>query len=164
MPNKKNWKGTVGQRFWQSIDRSKGYASCWEWKGAKNKDGYGQIQVNGRLIGAHRAAYELYRKPVPAGMYVLHVCDNRACANPSHLFLGTHADNMADKVNKGRHVAPKGEAHGCAKLNARDVGDIKKRLQAGESNKSIAAIYGVSGAAVSKIKTGRKWRHVEAAA
>ena len=165
MPNKKNWRGTVGQRFWRSIDRSKGYASCWEWKGAKNKDGYGQIQVNGKLIGAHRAAYELYRKPVPAGMSVLHACDNRACANPSHLFLGTHADNMADKLNKGRHVAPKGEAHGCAKLTEADVIAIKKRLAGGrESQEAIAVDYGVSRAAVSKIRTGRKWRHIEVAA
>ena len=159
------YKGTVGQRFWQKIDRSKGYSACWEWKGAKNRGGSGRIQVNGRAVLAHRVAYELYRKPIPAGMCVLHACDNPACANPSHLFLGTNADNMADKMNKGRHVAPKGEAHGRAKLTKADVVAIKKRLAAGhESQKAIGADYGVGQQQISRIKAGRKWRHIEVAA
>ena len=162
MPPVRGYKGTVGQRFWQKVDRSKGYSACWEWTGGKNKIGYGQISVNGRHTGAHRVAYELYRKPIPAGMCVLHVCDNRACVNPSHLFLGTMADNMADKVMKDRQT--KGEAVSGAKLSEANVVAIKKRLTAGrESQKAIGADYGVTQALISDIKTGKNWRHVEAA-
>ena len=156
-------KGTVGQRFWRSIDRSKGYSACWEWTGTKDYKGYGRIKVNGRALRAHRVAYELYRKPIPAGMSVLHACDNPACANPSHLFLGTPADNSADMVKKDRQA--KGEANSSAKLTEADVIAIKKRLAAGgETQRSVAADYGVDQSLISYIKTGRKWRHIEAAA
>ena len=80
--------------------------SCWEWTGAQFANGYGAFQVNGKTVRAHRFAWELAHGPIPEGIRVLHHCDNRLCCRPDHLFLGTDADNAADKIAKGRDRRP----------------------------------------------------------
>jgi hypothetical protein len=83
---------------------------CLLWAGITDIDGYGIIHsgtCKGRNLRAHRVAWELTNGPIPAGMHVLHRCDNRPCIEPSHLFLGTQADNMADKKAKGRSSYPR---------------------------------------------------------
>ena len=81
-----------------SIDEN----GCWNWKGGLSGCGYGYITFEGKKQGAHRVSYKLFNGPIPKNMLVLHKCDNRACINPDHLFLGTHQDNMDDMWEKGR--------------------------------------------------------------
>lgn len=82
-------------------------SGCWQWTGAKLK-GYGLIRVKSGEPPrrAHRVSWQLFRGPIPAGLHVLHWCDNPSCVQPFHLFLGTHQDNMRDRDAKGRGVLP----------------------------------------------------------
>ena len=77
---------------------------CWNWIGAKFQKGYGQFWIPEykRKIKAHRFSWIIHKGKIPNDLYVLHHCDNRLCINPDHLFLGTHADNVSDKMKKGR--------------------------------------------------------------
>ena len=127
---------------------------CWEWTASQNPDGYGQFKLNGRREKAHRVAHVLYIGEIPKGMCVLHRCDNPSCVNPEHLFLGTHADNVKDKVAKGR--AAKGEKNGRAKLTKEAVLHIRKRTML---QREYARLYGVDQTTVSKIQLGKKWSH-----
>ncbi len=95
-------------RFWAKVDRSG--PGCWPWMGAHNPRGYGNFAIGDMTVRASRMAWELSFGPIPDGLWVLHTCDNPPCCNPAHLFLGTHAANMADMKAKGR--APGGNAVG----------------------------------------------------
>lgn len=132
---------------------------CLEWQGNRlAKMGYGQISVNGRVIGVHRYAWERANGPVPLGLMVLHRCDNPPCCNVSHLFLGTNADNMADRKAKGRYAnVARGSGSAQAKLTEAQVLSIRGDLR---RHAEIAAGYGVTVSAVSAIKTRRNWTHV----
>ena len=85
---------------------------CWIWMVGANKQGYGLFWADGRPTRAHRFAYAKYVGPIPDGLHVLHRCDVPSCVNPAHLFLGTNADNVADREIKGRGNPPYGERHG----------------------------------------------------
>ena len=78
-------------------------SGCWEWQRATFKSGYGAINVNGRIAYAHRVSFELFVGPIVDGAFVMHACDNRICVNPTHLLLGSPADNVQDMMAKGRN-------------------------------------------------------------
>lgn len=152
---------TKEERFWSKVDKSPGHGpqgDCWLWIGAVLPDGYGHFKDGGKSRGAHVVSYELANGPLSSGMNGLHRCDFRTCVNPAHIFAGTHQDNMADMVAKGRASAPKGEEHHDAKLTADQVRAI--RLDS-RSQRVIAENYGVTQGAIAHIKTRRSWRHID---
>lgn len=137
---------------------------CWEWTGRVNSRGYGRLLVGGargKLHLAHRLAYEMQHGPIPMGMSVCHACDNPRCVRESHLFLGTHQDNMKDKELKGRGNHARGESSGAAKLRSEDVLQIRAMAARGETSRSIAPLFGVSHTAVINILRGRTWCSVK---
>src|SRR4029077_19707477 len=103
----------LDDRFWTKVRRGND-GECWEWTAYKSPKGYGRFQVGG-IVGprfAHRLSYEAHIGRIPEGLFVLHRCDNPACVNPDHLWLGSKADNNRDMTDKGRRRSnpPKGEA------------------------------------------------------
>lgn len=132
-------------------------SGCWLWSGCWTSGGYGSMTVKGRGLRSHRWAWELTHGPIPAGMVLLHRCDTPACCNPSHLRVGTHSENVSDKVAKGRHAI--GSAQGAARLTESIVADLR---QSGESNRALAKRYGVDKSVISRARSGRTWAHVSA--
>lgn len=75
---------------------------CWKWLASKDRDGYGNFKIDGKVFRAHRISFELFNGEIPPGKLVCHTCDTPNCVNPDHLFLGTDLDNSNDKIAKGR--------------------------------------------------------------
>lgn len=132
-------------------------SGCWLWTGAVDKNGYGKLTVKYRDARAHRESYELHNGPIPDGLVVCHKCDVPACINPDHLFLGTHAENIADRDAKGRHVPSYGVDNGMAKLDPEKV--LAIRASSG-SQRQIGVQFGVCQQNVSQIKRNTRWAHV----
>lgn len=131
------------------------FSGCIEW-GAGKSSGYGRLRISGRMKFAHREAYELHYGAIPNCFHVLHRCDNPACINPEHLFLGTHADNMADKSQKERQA--RGEGNGIAKLSEADV--LAIRQAGGVTQRALAREYGVNQAQIWRIQNRKQWKHL----
>lgn len=131
---------------------------CWEWPGPLRKDGYVQTTCQGKHRFVHRIAYEFAYGPIPPGLSVCHKCDNRACARPDHLFVGTQFDNMADCVAKGRRTTIRGEAHYKARLTLEDVLEIRRAYKEdGVTQKELAVRFCVGQAHISSIVRGKAW-------
>lgn len=153
-------KKPVEERFWAKVDK-RGPNECWKWTAAKMFTGYGEFRVDGKMLYAHRVSWELHNGPIPGGMCVLHICDNRACVNPAHLWFGTYADNMQDMERKGRCAHPHGEANGKAKFTRGEVRGIRRLLALGLSQRAIARKHNVGHSAIWSIKIGRTWGWLE---
>jgi hypothetical protein len=140
-------------RFWSYV-RKGDPDECWEWIGHIHPGrGYGQFSFAKVQIRAHRTSWLIHRGVIPAHLYVLHKCDNRKCVNPDHLFLGTNAENHADKARKERVAG----FYGKCKLTA----DLVRQIRAGErSDREWAREIGVHPTTIAAARTGKKWRHV----
>ena len=154
-------KTPIEVRFWSRVQKTD---DCWLWTGFRMKNGYGTIGsghgANKRTV--HRLSYELANGPIPDGLLVCHKCDVRNCVRPDHLFLGTHADNMADASAKGRtnRSGMPGSKNGRAKLTEDDVRNIMSKLNSGVSCTDLARYHKVSKYTISHIACGHTWTHV----
>ena len=141
----------MSSKFWDRVDR-RGPDECWLWVGPTHGSGYGAFRLKGGpSINAHRVAYILTHGEIPSGLLVCHACDTPLCCNPAHLWLGTNADNVADRVAKGRSKT---------KLTEDDVRDIRDMPAYGFSQYQIASVFGVRQPAVSRIITGKRRAHL----
>lgn len=138
------------ERIWERTDRSN-KSGCWFWEGPVFNSGYGMTAH--RL--AHRLVYELSFGRIPAGRCVCHKCDEKLCLNPKHLFVGTQADNIADKMAKGRHRVAHGEDNGQSKLT---TAEAKKIKASAESTRKLAGLYGVCDETIRNIRVGVTWK------
>jgi HNH endonuclease len=134
-------------------------SDCILYTGYIDQTGYGVSQRNLKRDKAHRWAWIETFGEIPGGLCVLHKCDVRACINPEHLFLGTHADNIADMVSKNRQRGAKGETAGQAKLTESQVLEIR---QSPNSCYALARQFGVWPTQISRIKRGVRWKHLNA--
>ena len=156
----------TGQLLRRALSKVR-FGECWEWIGSCHAFGYGNFHIGNATLGAHRMMYRLTRGEITSGMHVCHHCDNPCCVRPSHLFLGTHNDNMADMAAKGRGstlgaIKPAaGESHPFSRLTNADVLEIRKL---GDSRKTpqkvLAERFGVSVSQIAHIVRRRAWKHI----
>lgn len=142
--------------FWSKVKKTK---KCWLWIGAKSSSGYGCFRTHFKDWRAHRFAYTLCRNKIPKGLLVLHSCDNPGCVNPSHLFLGTPADNTRDMIKKRRHTY--GTKVHTAKLNEKEVKEIRRKYATGRyTQKQLSNRYGINQTNIQAVIVGKTWKHI----
>jgi hypothetical protein len=169
------------RNFWKKVNKDGPTmphmeSPCWLWTAGRLRKGYGQFQVADKGRKAHRIAWLITNGQIPDGLCACHRCDVPACVNPSHLFLGTHADNAADRDAKGRNNQPKGATHfarlnpermargdknGNSKLTDSIVATILTSHASGVTQRLLAAQCGVSRSLLSAIIKRKIWRHVK---
>ncbi len=143
------------------LNRTAKVGECMEWQMSLDTHGYGQIGLQGKIKLAHRVAWELSNGPIPAGLFVCHLCDNRRCINPDHLFLGTNQDNINDSLAKNRFLQNRqhGEDHANAKLSNADVEFIRATgdgRKGGIPASTLAKQFSVYVGTIYKIRQNRK--------
>lgn len=135
-------------------------SGCWLWTASTTPFGYGKFWDGERLEMAHRHSYRV-SKGEPGALNVCHDCDNPACVNPAHLFLGTDKDNMQDSLRKGRHFAPRGAANSAVPTEvARAIRATAGRRAGHGEIKALALQYGLSECGVHRIRTGLRWKEL----
>lgn len=165
-------KPNTPESFWAKVTKSAD-DQCWEWQGAKTSAGYGNLSWHGKHVQAHRMAYALSKGGVALETgfrvlgraksykrFVLHKCDNRACCNPNHLFLGSMRANQLDAYRKGRKVQPR-SGHANAKLSAEQVRQIRSLYdEGGVKQTALATMFCVSQRAISLIVRRETYKDV----
>lgn len=146
---------------------------CWTWNQARSRKGYGHITFRRKSYQSHRLSYQIFRQQIPAGLCVLHRCDNPPCCNPAHLFLGTQADNIRDAISKGR-LDPaansrkamawlrlrRGSLSPSAKLTEPDVRRIRNECLIPGQQARLAKEYGVDVSTIRLLVKRKTWAHV----
>lgn len=145
------------ERFWAKVRKTE---ACWYWTASKNTSGYGQFNTgNGRIWRTHRISWIMERGQINPNSHVLHRCDNPACVNPNHLFLGSQKDNILDCIHKGRSpiLGKKGDKHPTHRLSPEDIGYIRN---SSDLQETLARRFGVHQPQISRIKSGHRWSHL----
>ncbi len=136
-------------RFLSYVEKTN---SCWVWKGAMHRKGYGKLCFRGNKTAvASRVSYELFKGAIEEEMLVCHTCDTPACVNPDHLWLGSHKENMIDMVQKGRQYSI---------LTPHQVFKIRKLFKEGVKNSQLMELFNITASQVSNIVARKIWKHV----
>lgn len=155
LPRQNRNRPTLPMLFWKYVSPITRATDCWFWIGDTVGNGYGKVNFFYKSYRAHRIAWALAHGPIPDGLCVLHKCDTPACVNPHHMRLGTHAENIADKMQKSRQA--KGATVGTSTLNE----DIVRAIRADTRDaREIARKYGITHGHVHTIKRRALWKHV----
>lgn len=144
----------VVARFWSRVEVRKGH-QCWPWRYGQDHAGYGEVRIGTTAEASHRIAYRIATDAIPAGMVIRHNCDNPLCCNPAHLLIGTHADNVADRVSRDRSA--KGEGNGRAKLTQEQAQLI---LDSPLTSEYFAKRFEVDISTVRAIRQRKNWKHL----
>jgi hypothetical protein len=148
------------KRFWSKVGPINPDTQCMLWEATLSGNGYGGFMINKKFLPAHRVAWMLSYGNIPEGFLVCHRCDTPICCNPEHLFLGTPADNMTDRNNKGRNA--KGVKHGSSSLVDEQVLEIRRLYSSGtHTQQQLAIMYEVSQVQISHIVLRKQWKHLE---
>lgn len=142
----------VAARFWPKVEKT---ATCWLWRAALHRSGYGWCRAFNRATFAHRVAWKLTHGEWPTTI-LRHTCDTPACVNPAHLLLGTQADNIRDMVDRNR--AARGESR--SRLTTEHVMRIRELVSSGQTLRAVAAQFSISESQVSRIARGVQWAHL----
>lgn len=151
--------------LWSKVDK-KGEDECWNWLGYKNKGGYGRVQINDWQYYAHRVIYNLafpnvinIRAPKETDEkgFLLHTCDNPSCCNPKHLWVGTHRENMEDKVKKNRQKKFPNDTGPRCKLTMAQANEIREKRENGVSARQLAQDYKISLPSIKTLLAGKSY-------
>lgn len=151
--------------LWEKVEIKEPH-ECWPWKGYKNEEGYGRTWIDDNGYYAHRVIFNLVYpnviqlsapKNTHDSGFLLHTCDNPSCCNPLHLFVGTHADNMADKVSKGRSPNFSGDNGPRCKLTMEQANEMREKRKNGISAKQLAKDYGISLSSTKTLLAGKSY-------
>lgn len=164
----------LGESFWKTATEAekmehysqmfeskviKNEEGCWGWKSFINSTGCGMIGSRDNLISAYRFSYMFHKGPIPSGLCILHICHDRVCSRPDHLYAGTNKDNSRDMLEAGRGNFCKQNSKN-AKLNIEKVKLIKQLLIEGISQQKIANKFEVSRGTIQNIKENVTWKDI----
>lgn len=150
---------SLAERYLAKVDQ-RGENECWPWIASIDTHGYGNFNVGGYCEKAHRVGWFVWFGEWPGEFFVLHSCDNPPCQNPKHWRLGTHTENMHDKVTRSRQHRMPGESNPNAKVSLEIALQIKSEYVYRKNGGVIALAkkYGISKSQVHNIVTGESWK------
>lgn len=145
------------RKFFSRVSESKN--GCWEWIGGINSSGYGCFKFQEKQQLTHRLSYSWFVGPIECGKLICHLCNNKKCVNPHHLYLGTQFENMRDAVKDG--LIEVGEKSSSSKLKYKDVVSIKKEYKNSNLTQyELAKKYKTVQTNIHMIVSGKTWKNV----